>query len=161
VAQWVDEWRMSRLALRDGHTPTRRRGEPHLEPTAHVATRRAAEILTQQHELLDRRECAATFAKVKRRRELQDKYNLSLRELYRSLELPGEHPLKAVHAALGNAVRVAYGMKASAEPLAHLLQLNAQLSAVEAKGSPVQAPGLPSFINDRSPFVTGDCLTED
>jgi len=102
---------------------------------------------------------SAAVALRNRRRELQDKYNRSLRELYRSLELPGEHPLKVVHAALGDAVRVAYGMKASAEPLVHLLQLNAQLSAAEAKGRPVQGPGLPAFVNDVTAFITSDCVT--
>ncbi len=100
----------------------------------------------------------AAVALRKKRNELRTKHNLSLRELYRSLELPGDHPLKAVHAALDDAVREAYGMTAAEDPLAYLLALNAQVATAEANGDPVQAPGLPSFVKDRETYVTEDCV---
>lgn len=86
------------------------------------------------------------------------KHNLSLRELYRSLELPGDHPLKAAHVTLDDAVRTAYGMTAAEDPLAYLLSLNAQFATAEANGDPVQGPGLPSFVKDREAYVTEDCI---
>jgi SAM-dependent methyltransferase len=101
----------------------------------------------------------AAVALRKRRRELQAKHHLSLRELYRLLELPGEHPLKIVHQKLDDAVRKAYGMTSKADPLAHLFALNAQVAAAEASGTPVQGPGLPPFVNDRDAFITSDCLS--
>jgi hypothetical protein len=101
---------------------------------------------------------SAAVALRKRRYELRAKHNLSLRELYRSLELPGDHPLKVAHATLDNAVRHAYGMTAGIDPLAHLLALNAQVATAEANGAPVQGPGLPPLVNDREAYVTEDCI---
>jgi hypothetical protein len=101
---------------------------------------------------------AAAVAFRNKRNELRTKHNLSLRDLYRVLELPGAHPLKNAQAALDSAVRKAYGMTATEEPLAFLLSLNALVAAAEANGDPVQGPGLPSFINDRDNYVTADCV---
>jgi hypothetical protein len=100
----------------------------------------------------------AAVALRTKRNELRAKHNLSLRDLYRSLELPGDHPLKEAHAVLDEAVRKAYGMSAAADPLAYLLDLNAQVAAAEANGDSVQGPGLPSFINDRKTYVSKDCI---
>ena len=100
----------------------------------------------------------ASVALRKKRNELRTKHNLSLRELYRSLELPGDHPVKAVHAALEDSVRKAYGMAIAKDPLAHLLSLNAQVAAAEVSGDPVQAPGLPDFVKDHDAYVTQDCI---
>jgi hypothetical protein len=102
---------------------------------------------------------AAAVALRAKRAELRAKHNLSFRELYRALETPGEHPLKACHAALDQAVRNAYGMASSADPLAFLLNLNAQVADAEARGDEVQGAGLPSLIRDRSACVSKDCIT--
>jgi len=93
------------------------------------------------------------------RTQLASKHKLSLRQLYRSLELPGESPLKDAHAALNEAVRSAYGMKAESDALAFLLALNIELSEAEKKGEMVRSAGLPEFITDRASFVTDDALT--
>ena len=94
----------------------------------------------------------------KKRNELRAKHNLSLRDLYRALDLPGSHPLKDAQAVLDAAVRKAYGMSGSEEPLAFLLALNALVAAGEENGDPVQGAGLPAFINDRSGYITDDCI---
>jgi len=101
---------------------------------------------------------SAAVAFRKNRNELREKHNLSLRDLYRALDLPGAHPLKDAQAALDNAVRKAYGMKPSDDPLAYLLTLNALVAAAEENGDPVQGAGLPALINDRSTYVTDDCI---
>jgi hypothetical protein len=101
---------------------------------------------------------AAAVALRAKRDELRTKHKLSLRELYRSLETPGDHPLKDAHAHLDGAVRSAYGMSATAEPLAYLLALNADVATEEENGDPVQGSGLPSFINDRDAYVSQDCI---
>lgn len=100
----------------------------------------------------------AAVAFRQKRNELRAKHNLSLRDLYRALDLPGSHPLKDAQAMLDGAVRKAYGMNGSDEPLAFLLALNALVAAAEKNGDPVQGAGLPAFINDRCSYVTDDCI---
>ena len=56
---------------------------------------------------------AAAFRKV--RDQLAKKHNRSYRELYRTLELPGEHPLKVAQEKLDLAVRRAYGFSATSD----------------------------------------------
>ena len=58
------------------------------------------------------------------RRKLMSKHNRSFRELYRSMEVPGAHPLKAAHQELDTAVHSAYGMSTEADVLKYLLKLN-------------------------------------
>jgi hypothetical protein len=101
----------------------------------------------------------AAVALRKLRGALRAKHNVSYRELYRSLELPGDHPLKDAHEALDEAVRSAYGMTKSAAPLAFLLALNQEAAEKEADGGTVRGPGLPDFIQDRKSYVTADCIT--
>lgn len=106
------------------------------------------------------RKVAAAAVEVRTvRAELVEKHKKSLRELYRSMELPGEHPLKAAHAKLDAAVREAFGMTPKQEILPFLLKLNHELAAKEAAGDAVQGPGLPSVVKDRTPFVTADGVT--
>jgi hypothetical protein len=90
---------------------------------------------------------------------LRAKHRLSFRELYRSLDQPGDQPLKKAQARLDDAVRSAYGMPADADPLAFLLDLNFKLADDEKVGKEIQAPGLPSFVNHRASFVTQDCVS--
>ena len=61
-----------------------------------------------------------------------------MRAVYRTLELPGQNPLKDAHAALDVAVLTAYGFSAKKDLLAQLLALNLDM----ARGS---TPASPSF----------------
>jgi hypothetical protein len=81
-----------------------------------------------------------------------------LRDLYRSLEEPGANPLRDAHARLDTAVRAAYGMPASADPLAFLLELNLALAEKEKKGEPITPPGLPLPPADHAAYITDDCV---
>jgi hypothetical protein len=81
-----------------------------------------------------------------------------LRELYRTLELPGSNPLKAAHAALDNAVLAAYGFHPFKDLLAQLLFLNQSVATNLATSTPVSAPGLPAEIKTRTDFITPDCI---
>lgn len=92
------------------------------------------------------------------RNKLMTKHGRSLRELYRTLELPGGNPLKEAHATLDSAVRAAYGMPPKADPLQVLLTLNQTVVNAEVSGKLVQAPGLPACVKDRAFFVTGDAI---
>ena len=81
---------------------------------------------------------------------------MSLRALYRTLELPGAHPMKVAQSKLDEAVREAYGMSKTAPALAHLLSLNKAVAAREKASQPVTGPGLPSAA--KYTYVTGDSL---
>ena len=84
--------------------------------------------------------------------------NWSLRDLYRTLDLPGKNPLRDMQDALDDAVRSAYSMKAKADPLAFLLDLNHQLAAAEKAGTAIVGPGLPPSVMDAAEFITTDCV---
>ena len=83
----------------------------------------------------------------------------SLRELYRTLDTPGETPLRSAQAHLDAAVRAAYAMPPDADLLAFLLALNLELTAKEKDGKTITPPGLPLPENERVAFVTTDCIT--
>ncbi len=93
------------------------------------------------------------------RREVMAQLGYSLRDLYRTLELPGGNPLRDAHAALDAAVRAAYGMTTDADPLAFLLALNLELAAKERDGETITPPGLPLPEQERAGFVTTDCIS--
>jgi type I restriction-modification system DNA methylase subunit len=82
----------------------------------------------------------------------------SLRELYRTLELPGNNPLRTANKELDTAVREAYGIKSQNDLLEFLLELNFVVSDREVKNLPVIAPGLPPCVINFSEFITNDCV---
>ena len=92
------------------------------------------------------------------RRQIMDANGWSLRDLYRTLETPGDNKLRTAHAALDTAVRAAYGMKEKEDILAFLLRLNLELAAKESKNAPITPPGLPAFVPEPQTFVTRDCV---
>jgi N-6 DNA Methylase len=92
------------------------------------------------------------------RRETMRKLNYSLRDLYRTLEQPGDNPLRDAHARLDATVRAAYGMPADADPLAFLLELNLACAAKEKAGEKITPPGLPLPSNEHQEFVSEDCI---
>lgn len=92
------------------------------------------------------------------RRDLTTRHGLSLRDLYRTLDTPGQNPLRAAHERLDQSVRAAYAMPPKADVLAFLLDLNQTLAAAEAAGTPIVGPGLPPSAPDASAFVTPDAV---
>jgi hypothetical protein len=84
---------------------------------------------------------------------------LSLRELYRTVDEPGKHPLKDAQEALDQAVRRAYGAAKKTAPLTFLLDLNLEVAESEAAGKPVVGPGLPDTVKHPETYVTDDCVT--
>jgi hypothetical protein len=83
---------------------------------------------------------------------------LSLREIYRTLDLPGESALKSAHERLDQAVRDAYGMGKRDSVLEFLFALNQKLAQREQAGTSVVGPGLPPCVSDPARFVTEDCF---
>ncbi len=92
------------------------------------------------------------------RNKTMRKLGWSLRELYRTLELPGANPLRDAQDALDTAVRNAYGMGAKDDVLAFLLALNLTCAAKEKAGENITAPGLPLPPEEHSEFITSDCI---
>lgn len=90
--------------------------------------------------------------------KLSGQHNLSFRELYRTLDLPGGSPLKDAHDKLDEAVREAYGISKSDDLLSFLFELNQSVASKEDAGEPVVGPGLPPIVTDRMKFVTEDCI---
>ncbi|MGF1570898.1 MAG: class I SAM-dependent DNA methyltransferase [Nodosilinea sp.] len=113
----------------------------------------------QSPTLAQARKVAAAAVKLRQlRHKVMTENQWSLRELYRTLDLPGDNPLRKAHAELDTAVREAYGMKAKEDPLQSLLELNFVVAEREAKGLPVVAPGLPPVVTNSKEFMTDDCV---
>jgi hypothetical protein len=92
------------------------------------------------------------------RREIMAANGWSLRDLYRTLEIPGANKLRDAHAALDVAVRAAYGMTPDEDILAFLLKLNLDCAEREARGELITPPGLPAFVPEPESLVSDDCL---
>ncbi|WP_454624090.1 DNA methyltransferase [Bradyrhizobium cenepequi] len=92
------------------------------------------------------------------RSQLLTRHNMCLRDLYRTIEKPGAHPMKDAQANLDDAVRAAYGIQHGKDAIQFLFDLNQELAQFEGKNRPVQGPGLPSFINDHGLFISTDRL---
>jgi hypothetical protein len=101
---------------------------------------------------------AAAVALRALRRKTMAVNGWSLRDLYRTLEVPGKNPLRDARDELDAAVRAAYGMKAKEDPLAFLLKLNHAVAKCEKAGQAVTAPGLPTCVSDAAAFVSEDCI---
>ena len=84
------------------------------------------------------------------------KHKLTLRDLYRSLELPGSHLLRAAHASLDADVCRAYGMGRRDDPLRFLLELNQRVAESERRSDTVQGPGWPATAG--KPMITKDSV---
>lgn len=79
------------------------------------------------------------------RRETMRKLKHSLRDPYRTLEQPGDNPLREAHVRLDAA-------------LAFLLDPNLALAAKEKAGEKITPPGLPLPVEERASFITDDCI---
>jgi hypothetical protein len=102
---------------------------------------------------------AAAGREVRRvRADALTKIKGGLRAVYRTLELPGENPLKDAHAELDRAVLAAYGFSADGDLLGQLLDLNQTVAGRLAAGQPVTAPGVPAQYPDAARLITDDCI---
>jgi hypothetical protein len=93
-----------------------------------------------------------------RRVRMANSTRLTLRDMYRTLELPGKNPLKDLHAALDAAVMQAYGFDPKGDVLAQLLALNYELAARIDAGEPVTAPGIPPGYPNPAELVSAGCI---
>lgn len=100
--------------------------------------------------------CAAVDLR-KVRCSVMEKNGWTLRELYRTLQVPGANLLRDAHDNLDAAVRSAYGMDEEDDVLEYLLDLNTFVSKAESKGNNVTGPGIPPKV-DRKTLITKDCI---
>lgn len=70
-------------------------------------------------------------------------HGLTLRDLYRSLEQPGNNPLRDAHEVLDRAVRDVYGIGYKEVGVEVLFELNNQIAQSEASSRKVVGPGPP------------------
>ena len=101
---------------------------------------------------------AAAVALRALRRAVMAAHGWSLRALYRTLDEPGDNPLRTAQTRLDTATRTAYAMPPKADPLAFLLALNLTLAAKERTGEKITPPGLPQPQAERVTFITDDCV---
>ena len=106
-------------------------------------------------------ECAREFYKLKNK--IRIKSDLSLRDLYRGLELSVKHPLKKAQEKLDQAVKKAYyyGLPKNMQkedPLEFLLGLNLLCYKKEKEGHQIVGPGLPSFCNEDKVYFLSDAI---
>ncbi len=83
---------------------------------------------------------------------------LTLRDMYRTLEEPGENSLRDLHEALDQAVLTAYGFDPAADILEQLLALNLEVAAQIKAGDEVTAPGIPKDYPDPAELISSGCI---
>ena len=93
-----------------------------------------------------------------KRNEVMQKYNYTLRQLYRFMDDTPENPVSEIQARLDKAVREAYGINMETDILQYLLNLNGRLYEREQRGESVQGPGLPNKVKDKSKLISNDCV---
>lgn len=99
---------------------------------------------------------------VRKRISTENEY--SLRDLYRTLELPGANELRTAQEKLDSAVKQAYLYKMPQEMkrmgvLELLLELNQLCAEAESSGHTIVPPGLPPFAVRKRKFYSDDCVT--
>ena len=83
---------------------------------------------------------------------------MTLRSMYRSLEDPGDNPLRDLHATLDQAVLAAYGFNPDADILEQLLALNFEVAAKIEVGESVTAPGIPPDYPNPNDLISDGCI---
>lgn len=103
-------------------------------------------------------ECSVNLRNL--RNKIMKENNWGLKDLYKTLDLPGKNPLKDAHLHLDSAVRAAYGLDA-VDVLSSLLKLNFEIAELESKKKEVQGPGLPKCVKDPKSLISNDCIEPD
>lgn len=93
-----------------------------------------------------------------RREQMAKREDLTLRDMYRLLELPGKNPLRDLHTALDKAVMATYGFDPEQDILSQLLALNLDVSAKIEAGQVVTAPGIPPGYPNPAELVSEGCI---
>lgn len=94
-------------------------------------------------------------------REVRRSTGVSLREMYRSLEIPGSNRLRDAHLSLDAAVREAYGAKNETDLVKFILALNTDCFTKLQRGEKVIGPGLPVEFKGEKSVYTADCVVAE
>lgn len=97
------------------------------------------------------------------RSKIKTENNWSLRDVHKSMELPGDHPLKKALEDLDKAVWEAYSFGLPLkmqikDTLEFLLQLNLKCAEQETNGHEIFMPGLPTILKNESDFYSDDAI---
>ena len=85
-----------------------------------------------------------------------------LRDLYRTVDLPGTNPLRDAHKRLDTAVMRAYGFFESEGLLKQILSLNDSLAEAEKNGQSIAGPGIPDSLGEfRDELKSFDCFLSE
>lgn len=108
--------------------------------------------------------CAKDF--YLKRDEIRRNCKMSLREIYRTMEKPGENPLRDLQDKLNCAVLDCYKFGTpksllSDDILEMLYKLNLKCSEFESKGIKLLSPGLPEFLQGDLELYTDYCVREE
>ncbi len=93
-----------------------------------------------------------------RRQRMANSENLTLRDMYRTLEEPGSNPLRDLHDALDAEVLAAYGFDSDRDILEQLLALNFEVAAKIEAGEDVTAPGIPPDYPEPAELISDGCI---
>ncbi len=99
-----------------------------------------------------------TLHEYRRQEMAKSESGLSLRDMYRTLELPGINPLRDLHDALDAAVLAAYGFDPDRDILEQLLALNLEVAAKIEAGEAVTAPGIPPDYPNPGELISDGCI---
>jgi hypothetical protein len=97
------------------------------------------------------------------RNRIRKENNISLRDVYRAIELPGENELKKAQKKLDESVWKAYyfGLPKKMQKkniLEFLLSLNELCFNAEEMKKEIIGPGLPAFLKGKKEFISADCI---
>jgi len=99
-------------------------------------------------------DCTRTILAYRHTIQEKSQTGISLRQIYKSLEMPGKNELRELHATLDNAVISAYGFDPEGDMLAQLLSLNETIFNKEKAGESVLAPGIPPYYPNPEELVS-------
>ena len=84
---------------------------------------------------------------------------MSLREVHKTIDMPGENPLRQCLHKLDEAVMQAYQIKTESQALRKLFDLNKEIHEAEIQGIPMQGPGIPAMFKENAEeWISEDCI---
>jgi len=95
---------------------------------------------------------------LKERNNLIKNEKLTLREIYRILELPGNSKLSELKKKLETLILTAYDFDSKKDILEQLLNLNLELAEKEKNNIPIQKPGIPDYYENKVELISDDCV---
>ncbi|PJF28518.1 MAG: class I SAM-dependent DNA methyltransferase, partial [Phototrophicales bacterium] len=99
-------------------------------------------------------DCSRAILAYRQKEQEKSQTGISLRQIYKLLEMPGKNELRELHTALDNAIISAYGFDPKGDMLAQLLSLNETIFHKEKAGESVLAPGIPPYYPNPQELIS-------